>query len=113
MPDIWQIQFPFDSATLQPYANARLKRIALDWRRAPGNFLLVQGHADKHGQAQYNYHLSRKRAMAVGQQLADLGVPKDDIRFEIWGESRPRPSSVQSHLLATDRVNRRVEVLKF
>lgn len=113
MPYMSQIQFPFDSAALQPYAKARLKRIALDWRKNPGNFLLIQGHADKHGRAQYNYQLSKKRALAVGQQLAQLGVAKADIRFEIWGEERPRPSAARSQLLATDKVNRRVEVLKF
>ncbi len=113
MPDIWQVQFPFDSAQLNSQARARLNRIARDWQRNPGRFLLVQGHADKHGKPDYNYRLSYQRAKAVGLHLAKLGIAKKDIRFEVWGESRPRPSAFKSHLRATDKVNRRVEVLKF
>ncbi|WP_025897720.1 OmpA family protein [Sneathiella glossodoripedis] len=113
MPQMWQVQFPFDSSNLKAQANAQLRRIAQDWHRNPGQFLLIQGHADNLGPADYNYRLSYKRAKTVGIRLAELGVPKQAIRFEVWGESRPRSSSRQSHLLASNKVNRRVEILKF
>lgn len=113
MPEIWQVQFTFDNSRLTAHAITRLKRVAHDWEKNPGKFLLIQGHADQIGTSDYNYKLSQKRARAVGIKLNQLGIPKDQIRFEVWGEARPRSSTHNVKYIQSHQQNRRVEILKF
>ena len=113
MPEIWQVQFTFDNSRLTAPAITQLKKVAHDWKKRPGHFLLIQGHADQTGTSDYNYKLSQKRALAVGIKLTQLGVPKKHIRFEVWGEARPRPSTRNVAYIQPKAQNRRVEILKF
>jgi len=113
LPAIAQIYFKFDSANLEPSALVRLAAIAKDWVDTPGTYLLVQGYADKTGNPVYNYRLSRKRAVRAGHFLRKFGVPEAKIRYQVWGESRPRASSQKANILQPSELNRRVEILKF
>ncbi|WP_169567134.1 OmpA family protein [Sneathiella limimaris] len=113
LPENWQIQFRFDSAKLEPQAKSILKRIARDWKADPGNYLLIQGHTDKTGSYAYNYALSERRAKAAGKTLVRFGVPKNKLRFQVWGKERLRPSYQKANLIEENKVNRRVEIFKY
>jgi outer membrane protein OmpA-like peptidoglycan-associated protein len=61
----------------------------------------IEGHADEHGTEEFNRELSLRRARAVREVLSELGLPRDRMEVEGYGESRPRST--------VDTENRRVE----
>lgn len=65
-----QVQFPFNSAELQPEMFAQLDAVAEGIRRAmPAGRIVLEGHTDAAGTAEYNQFLSRRRAEAVRNYL--------------------------------------------
>lgn len=51
--------------------------------------LVVEGHADERGGAEYNLALGQKRAHAVVKALALLGVDESRVEAVSFGDSRP------------------------
>ena len=51
--------------------------------------LLIQGHTDDIGGADFNLNLSRKRAERVREFLVKNGISEDRLTNEGLGESRP------------------------
>jgi OmpA-OmpF porin, OOP family len=65
-----QVQFPFNSAELQPEMLTALDAIAEGIRRAGSEHRIVlEGHTDAIGSADYNLVLSKRRAEAVRNYL--------------------------------------------
>ena len=67
--------------TLQ--ANAALLKARKDWS------VLVEGHCDDRGTTEYNLALGQKRAKAVRDYYARLGVPESAIGTISYGEEKP------------------------
>lgn len=63
---------------------------------------LIVGHADDNGSDLYNLQLSKRRAKIAYEYLVELGVKKENIRYEWRGEVQPRSND--------DSENRRVEI---
>ncbi|MBP2683653.1 MAG: peptidoglycan-associated lipoprotein, partial [Deltaproteobacteria bacterium] len=51
--------------------------------------LLIEGHCDERGTAEYNLALGERRAVAVMNYLVSLGVPKGNLSTISFGEERP------------------------
>jgi peptidoglycan-associated lipoprotein len=69
-----RVSFAFDSAQLAPEAMEGLRENARCIAERQATSLLVEGHCDERGTAQYNVALGARRAEAVRRYLADLGV---------------------------------------
>jgi outer membrane protein OmpA-like peptidoglycan-associated protein len=67
---------------------------------------LIEGHTDSQGSRAYNIDLSQRRAQAVAEYLASLGVSSD--RLEVRGYGFDRPLNGRS---AAAEENRRVEAV--
>jgi outer membrane protein OmpA-like peptidoglycan-associated protein len=68
---------------------------------------VLAGHSDSGGTAETNLEVSRQRAEAILKYLAEKGVPKEKLRIEFYGDSRP----IDSNDTPAGRAkNRRVEV---
>jgi peptidoglycan-associated lipoprotein len=50
---------------------------------------LIEGHCDERGTVEYNLALGEKRAAAVRDYLANLGVKAGQMRVTSYGEERP------------------------
>lgn len=70
--------------------------------------LLVEGHTNDHGPADYNQRLSEARANAVVDWLVAHGVGSDRLLAKGYGFQRPL---VPHGTLDADKINRRVEFL--
>ena len=82
-----QLLFAFDSDFLDREAEELLVQVAA-WAKAnPAREVVVQGHADRSGDAAYNLDLSQRRARAVGDQLMRLGVARDRVVLLAVGEA--------------------------
>ena len=58
-------------------------------RRMTTDALTVEGNCDERGTEQYNISLGDKRALAVREYLANLGVDPQRIHTVSLGESKP------------------------
>jgi peptidoglycan-associated lipoprotein len=82
------IRFGFDQANLTSGSQDALQRLADCLKQAPAKRVVVAGHADDRGTAQYNVALGSRRAEAARKYLADLGV-SSRIETVSYGEEQP------------------------
>ena len=108
--------FDFDSADLSTAGRQELDVLVEDLRGLDYEVLIVTGHTDRIGPAEYNDGLSERRAEAVSEYLVGSGVPSGDIRTSGVGSDNPvtSPSDcegpVTNALIACLQPDRRVEV---
>jgi outer membrane protein OmpA-like peptidoglycan-associated protein len=102
-----KVFFATDSDRLSRSTRKILEGVARDYRKH-GNFRIVLGgHADERGEAEYNMDLSRRRSLMVARYLGSRGVPRKAIESRYFGESHPE--NPESNQQAWSR-NRRVTV---
>ena len=83
------VLFAYDKAELSEAARAVLQKNA-DWlRRWTSTKVLVEGHADARGTAEYNLALGERRATSVRDYLVSLGVPAARLTIVSKGEEDP------------------------
>jgi peptidoglycan-associated lipoprotein len=99
--------FEFDSAEIGPafaaLLDARAKVLTAD--RAVR--LVVEGHADERGGAEYNLALGQKRAEAIVKALILLGAQENQLEAVSFGDTRPY---AQEKSEAAWAKNRRAEI---
>ncbi|NKC29737.1 OmpA family protein [Falsiroseomonas selenitidurans] len=102
-----EVGFGFDESRLTSDAEARLRQVAETASRLRNPLVLLTGHADTFGNADYNLRLSARRVAAVRAALRRLGVPEDALRSREEGEARPE---VRRGDGVREAANRRVEI---
>jgi peptidoglycan-associated lipoprotein len=94
--DVQDIYFDYDKSdvggpgrdTLTRDA-AALKGILADF---PNASIVVEGHCDERGSAEYNLGLGDRRASAAKDFLVQLGIPADRLKTISYGKERPQCS---------------------
>ncbi|HEX8215756.1 MAG TPA: OmpA family protein [Allosphingosinicella sp.] len=99
--------FDWDRSDITPQAAAILDNAAAAYQQTGQAQVVLAGHADKSGSADYNVGLSQRRADAVRSYLAGRGVPSGAIATEAFGESRPLVNTADG---VREPQNRRVEI---
>ncbi len=75
VPQSYMVFFDFDKSMLTPEAKRIIAAAAKDYKAGRYVRIVVTGHTDTVGTAKYNKKLSERRATAVKQEFAKLGVP--------------------------------------
>jgi outer membrane protein OmpA-like peptidoglycan-associated protein len=99
--------FDWDRSDITPQAAAILDNAAAAYQQTGSAQVMLAGHADKSGSAQYNVGLSQRRADAVRSYLEGRGVPGGAVTSEAFGESRPLVETADG---VREPQNRRVEI---
>ncbi len=87
--ELANIYFDFDRYVLKDEARKILDQHA-DWLKKNKDVkVLVEGHCDERGTAEYNMALGERRANAAAEYLIDLGIEKDRISTISYGFERP------------------------
>ncbi len=86
---IADINFDFDKYNLKPEAQEILKKGAPAYLKYRDYKLVVEGHCDERGTAEYNLALGEKRASEAAKYLADLGIDKTRIKTISYGKEMP------------------------
>lgn len=104
------ILFDVNKATLKDESKRELERLAAILNKYEDTNILLEGHTDSTGPEDYNMDLSIRRAQAVANYLASLGV--NPTRFTVmgYGETQPIASNDTEE---GRRLNRRVEIAIF
>ena len=82
--------FAFDSAWIKDDARPALKSLTDVLRKRDELTIQVVGHTDSSGEAEYNLHLSRRRAKAVADYLIGQGLTDSSIQSEGRGDQNTR-----------------------
>jgi peptidoglycan-associated lipoprotein len=73
------VYFDFDQAGIKADERPKISDAAKYLKDNPGTRLLLEGHCDWRGTAEYNLGLGDRRASAVKQFLATLGVKEEQM----------------------------------
>jgi peptidoglycan-associated lipoprotein len=84
-----RVFFGYDRFDLTPEARSVLERQAAWLRQYPNIRILVAGNCDERGTREYNLALGARRAAAVRDYLASLGVSGDRMETVSYGKERP------------------------
>ena len=83
------VYFEFDRFALRPEARETLQGNAKWLKSNPGQRAEIEGHADERGTNEYNLALGARRAQAVKDYLATLGIAADRLSTISYGEELP------------------------
>ena len=100
--------FDWDRADLTDRARQIVAEAAQATTKVAVTRIEVSGHTDRSGTAQYNQGLSQRRASVVAAELVRLGVPRQAITTQAFGESRPLVPTADG---VREPQNRRVEIV--
>jgi peptidoglycan-associated lipoprotein len=81
--------FDLDSQAIRDEAKPVLQKDAEWLKRWASTKVMVEGHADSRGSAEYNLALGERRATAVRDYLVNLGVGADRIQIVSKGKEAP------------------------
>ncbi|HMJ84483.1 MAG TPA: peptidoglycan-associated lipoprotein Pal [Vicinamibacterales bacterium] len=83
------VLFDLDKSEIRDDAKPRLQKNA-DWmKKWTSTQVSVEGHCDSRGSAEYNLALGSRRANAVKEYLANLGVPAGRLTVVSKGKEQP------------------------
>ncbi|MBZ2168116.1 OmpA family protein [Marinobacter sp. F4216] len=102
------VLFATGSAELQGGPNRNLEKLVDFLKTYPDRNVLIEGHTDNIGSAQFNQTLSLKRADSVRRYLTDHGV--QSRRLTVSGLGIERPVAGNESAMGRQQ-NRRVEVI--
>jgi outer membrane protein OmpA-like peptidoglycan-associated protein len=104
------ILFDYDSSTLRPASHENLRKLTTIINRDDDTILMIVGHTDSRGDANYNMSLSERRARAASSYMISQGLPSSRIQIVGRGETEP---IADNNTDAGRQNNRRIEVAIF
>ncbi len=104
------IKFDVNKATLKPESMGPINKIYKLMVKKPELNFSVEGHTDSDGNDANNLKLSKARGKAVMDKMISMGISKDRLKSNGFGESKPIGNNSTSEGKAN---NRRVEFVKF
>lgn len=99
------VYFDFDDDRVNDEQMFALQQLA-EYLTSSGQAVLIEGHCDERGSAEYNLALGERRAYAVKNYLMTLGVSADQLSTVSYGEEKPKAFGQTEEDYAQ---NRRVE----
>ncbi len=82
------VYFDYDSARIKPSEFPKLEAVAAGLKGNNLN-LIIEGHTDERGTAEYNRALGERRAQAAREELIKLGIAASRITTISYGKDRP------------------------
>lgn len=101
------VYFDTNKSDIKGTSATTLDKLAGIFKEYPKTNILVEGHTDSDGAAEYNMGLSQRRAQSVTSYLVGKGIPNGRFTTKWYGEVQP----VESNDTASGKAaNRRVEL---
>ena len=104
------ILFAFDSANLRRASQENLDKLTEIINRDDDTILLIVGHTDSVGDADYNIGLSERRAQSAADYMISKGLAESRVQTDGRGETEPIADNETEE---GRQENRRVEVAIF
>lgn len=104
------VYFDYDSSQVNEAERAKIEAVADYLKNNAAGGVIVEGHCDERGSAEYNLALGERRSLAVRAYLVGLGVDGARIQTKSFGEERP---VAMGHDESAWGQNRRAEFVLF
>ncbi len=92
--EVQDAYYDYDKSDIREDARATLTRDADALKRIfaelPDAAVVMEGHCDERGSAEYNLGLGDRRATAAKEFLQQLGIPADKVKTISYGKERPQ-----------------------
>jgi peptidoglycan-associated lipoprotein len=92
--DVLDAYFDYDKTDIRSDASAALSKDAAALKTILADFpnasIVIEGHCDERGSAEYNLGLGDRRASAAKEFLQGLGVPADRLKTISYGKEHPQ-----------------------
>src|ERR1035438_614636 len=85
----YTVHFKFDSAAVQDKEQANVASVGQALTGDANAKLLIEGHCDERGTEEYNRSLGERRALALREALAKIGIDPMRIRTISYGKDKP------------------------
>lgn len=102
------VYFDTNKSAVKGASAETLNRLAGVLKEYPDTNILVEGHTDSAGSAEYNMSLSQQRAQSVTNYLASQGISRSRLTAKWYGENQPKSDNSTAEGKAK---NRRVEMV--
>ena len=83
------VYFKYDSAVVQADEKSKLSAVANYLKSSGSDALKIEGFCDERGTEEYNRSLGERRALALREELASLGVDPSRVDTASLGKDRP------------------------
>ena len=83
------VYFEYDSAQVKESERAKVETVAAALKKTTAGGVIVEGHCDERGSAEYNLALGERRAGAVRNYLQSLGLDAARIQTKSMGKEKP------------------------
>jgi peptidoglycan-associated lipoprotein len=97
------INFDFDSSIIRPDAREILKANADFLLKNKAATIVIEGHCDEKGTAEYNMALGQRRAQETKNYLVNVGINESIIRTISYGKERPLDPASNEEAWAKNR----------
>jgi peptidoglycan-associated lipoprotein len=102
------VHFDFDSSVVKSSERSRVDAVAAALKSDQASKLLIEGHCDERGTEEYNRSLGERRALALRESLAIMGIDPMRVKTVSFGEDKPVDPG---HDESSYRQNRRGEFI--
>jgi len=85
----YTVHFAYDSAAVKKSEQSNLEAVASALSADASAKLLIEGHCDERGTEEYNRSLGERRALALREALAKIGVDPSRVRTISYGKDHP------------------------
>jgi peptidoglycan-associated lipoprotein len=83
------VYFDYDKYDLRPADTSTAEQDATFLKSHPGMKILIEGHCDERGSAEYNIALGQNRAGSLKKALTNDGVDASRVRIISYGKEKP------------------------
>lgn len=98
-----RVHFDVDRYDLSAEAQATIRTQAALLQTLPAVTVTIEGHADERGTREYNLALADRRADAVRNYLAALGISSERVETVSYGKERPDCADASESCWAVNR----------
>jgi peptidoglycan-associated lipoprotein len=97
------VHFAFDSAVVRDNEQGHLQAVAAALTSDPNVKLMIEGNCDERGTQEYNRSLGERRALALREALAKLGIDAQRVRTISFGKDKPVDTGHTEEAFAKNR----------
>ena len=97
------VYFAYDKSTIRKSEQGKLDAVANLLMEDGKRKVVVEGHCDERGTAQYNMALGERRAISVREYLIKAGVPESQVDVVSYGMERPLCSETTRECFRSNR----------
>jgi peptidoglycan-associated lipoprotein len=83
------VYFDYDSSLVAATERSKIEAVAQNLKQNNSFAVIIEGHCDERGSNEYNLALGERRAQAIRDYLASLGIGPDRIQTKSYGEEKP------------------------